>query len=173
MRTVVLGDSREIRELIDQRRRTGADLYDEMWEGEYHMAPAPHRSHGLLDYRLGRILGPLADRAGLFGSGPFNLGDQFDYRVPDQGYHRDEAPRTWVPTAAVVVEIVSPDDESWAKLDFYAAHEVDEVLIVDPEARRVTWLTRDGNGYAEAEGSALLGITTGGLASLIDWPPVA
>jgi hypothetical protein len=49
MRTVVLGDSREIRELIEQRQRTGADLYDEMWQGEYHMAPAPHRSHGLLE----------------------------------------------------------------------------------------------------------------------------
>jgi hypothetical protein len=49
MRTVVLGESREIRELIEQRKRTGADLYDEVWKGEYHMAPAPHRSHGLLE----------------------------------------------------------------------------------------------------------------------------
>jgi hypothetical protein len=46
MRTVVLGDSREIRELIEQRRRTGADLYDEMREGEHHLAPAPHRWRG-------------------------------------------------------------------------------------------------------------------------------
>lgn len=78
-----------------------------------------------------------------------------------------------MPTAPVVVEIVLPDDESWAKLDFYAAREVDEVLIVDPAARRVTWLTRDGAGYAEAEGSALLGISTADLASRIDWPPVS
>jgi hypothetical protein len=49
---------------------------------------------------------------------------------------------------------------------------VDEVLIVDPEARRVTWLARDRAGYAEAEGSALLCITTADLASRIDWPPV-
>jgi Uma2 family endonuclease len=173
MRTVLLGDSPEIRKLIEQRQRTGADLYDEMWKGEYHMAPAPHRSHGLLDYQLALILDPLARPAGLFGSGPFNLGDSFDYRVPDLGFHRDTEPRTWVPTAAIVVEIVSPDDESWAKLDFYAAHEVDEVLIVDPETHRVTWLRRDGSGYAEADGSALLGITTAGLASQIDWPPVS
>jgi Uma2 family endonuclease len=173
MRTVVLGDSPEIRDLIEQRQRTGADLYDEMWKGEYHMAPAPHRSHGLLESQLIRILGPLADQASLFGSGPFNLGDPFDYRVPDLGFHRDREPRTWVPTAALVVEIVSPDDESWAKRDFYAAHEVDELLIVDPEACSVTWLRRDGAGYAEADGSALLGITTTGLAARIDWPPVA
>jgi Uma2 family endonuclease len=173
MRTVVLGDSPEIRELIEQRRRTGADLYDEMWEGEYHMAPAPRGSHGLLEDQLAQILGPLARQAGLFGSGPFNLGDSFDYRVPDRGYRRDRESRTRYPTAAIAVEIVSPDDESWAKLDFYAAHEVAEVLIVDPETCRVTWLRRDGAGYAEADGSALLGITTVDLTSKIDWPPVA
>jgi Uma2 family endonuclease len=173
MRTVVLGDSREMRELIEQRRRSGADLYDEVWAGEYHMAPAPHGSHGLLEQQIAALLGPLATRAGLFATGPFNLGDSFNYRVPDLGFRRDRAPRTWVPTAAIVVEIVSPDDESWAKLDFYAAHEVDEVLIVDPEARRVTWLVRDGAGYAEAAGSALLGIAGEELAAGIDWPPVA
>jgi Uma2 family endonuclease len=173
MRTVVLGESREIRELIEQRRRTGADIYDEVWEGEYHMAPAPHRWHGFLEDQLARILGPFADRAGLFGSGPFNLGNPLNYRVPDRGYHRDQQPRTWVPIAPIVVEIVSPDDESWAKLNFYAAHEVDEVLIVDPQVRQVTWLARDDTAYAEAEGSALLGITTAELASLIDWPPVS
>jgi Uma2 family endonuclease len=39
-----------------------------------------------------------------------------------------------------VVEIVSPDDESWAKLDFCAAHDVDDLLIVDPQKREVHWL---------------------------------
>jgi Uma2 family endonuclease len=170
---VVLGDSREIRELIEQRRRTGADLYDEVWKGEYHMAPAAHRSHGFLQDQVATVLRPLARQAGLFGSGPFNLGDPFDYRVPDYGLHRDNDPRTWVPTAAVVVEIISPDDESWAKLDFYAAHEMDEVLIVDPETRRVTWLARDGSGYSEADGSPLLGITAADLAAQIDWPPTS
>jgi hypothetical protein len=104
MRTVVLGESREIRELIEQRQRTGADIYDEMWDGEYHMAPAPHRSHGFIQSRLTRILGIPADQVGLFVSGPFNLGDPFNYRVPDVGFHRDTQPRTWVPTAAIVVE---------------------------------------------------------------------
>jgi Uma2 family endonuclease len=173
MRTVVLGDSREIRQLIEQRRKTGADLYDEVWEGEYHVAPAPHRSHGLIDFQLAQILGPLARQAGLFGSGPFNLGDPFNYRVPDQGYHRDRSPATWVPTAAIVVEIVSPDDESWAKLDFYSAHEVDEVLIVDPVAHRVTWLACHGSSYVDVGRSTLLGIASGELATQVDWPPVA
>jgi Uma2 family endonuclease len=44
------------------------------------------------------------------------------------------------PTAALVVEIVSPEDETWQKLPYYAAHEVDELLILDPEKRTVDWL---------------------------------
>jgi hypothetical protein len=38
------------------------------------------------------------------------------------------------------LEIVSPDDDTWKKLASYAAHEVDELLIVDPDKRRVDWL---------------------------------
>ena len=38
----------------------------------------------------------------------------------------------WLPTAALVVEVVSPGDETYDKLQFYACHNVDEVLIVDP-----------------------------------------
>ncbi len=38
----------------------------------------------------------------------------------------------WFATAALVVEIVSPGDKTWEKLPFYAAHSVDESLIVDP-----------------------------------------
>jgi hypothetical protein len=64
-------------------------------------------------------------------------------------------------------------DESWAKQDFYAAHEVDEVLIVDPESCGVTWRRRNDTGYSEADGSGLLGITAADLASQLDWPPVS
>lgn len=46
----------------------------------------------------------------------------------------------YVATAALVVELVSQDDETWEKLDFYAAHHVDGLLIVDPQERQVHWL---------------------------------
>lgn len=46
--------------------------------------------------------------------------------------------RTWLATAAVVVEILSPDDETFEKFSFYARHDVDEVLVADPAARRIT-----------------------------------
>jgi len=31
--------------LLDQRRRTGADRWDEIWDGVLHMPPMPNREH--------------------------------------------------------------------------------------------------------------------------------
>jgi hypothetical protein len=39
------------------------------------------------------------------------------------GLHRPGAAKMWHPTAALVIEILSPGDETWAKLPFYAAHQ--------------------------------------------------
>jgi len=52
----------------------------------------------------------------------------------------DSSALSWLDpsTAAAVVEILSPDDESWQKLPFYAEHHVDEVLFVDPAQRTIT-----------------------------------
>jgi Uma2 family endonuclease len=106
--------------------------------------------------------------------GEFNLGDsEEDFRVPDGGIHRTRPHGTWHPTAALVVEIVSPGDESWEKLPFYAAHNVDEVLIIDPQERSVNWLARDGERYNPVEHSSLVDLGASGLEHLIDWPPVA
>ncbi len=73
-------------------------------------------------------------------------------------------------TAALVIEIVSPGDETWQKLSFFAAHEVGEVLIVDPEERAVHWLGLDGDGYRPIERSALIDLGPNELAERIDWP---
>ena len=84
MRTVVLGPRPpELDALIARRRSLGLDTHDEVWKGEYHMAPSAHSSHGWLDQQLAELLGPLARAAGLGGTGPFNLGEPDDFRVPD------------------------------------------------------------------------------------------
>ena len=174
MRTVVVGPvPEELAALIERRRATGADLYDEVWEGDYHMAPAPHAAHGLLDDELAALLRPLARAAGLVGSGPFNLGDADDYRVPDRALHRTRPTATWVATAALVVEITSPDDETWEKLPFYAARGVDEVVVADPHHRTLAWLALSADGAYERVGrSALLGVDVAEFAEKIDWPPL-
>jgi Uma2 family endonuclease len=120
---------------------------------------------------LARLIGPYADKAGLVGTGPFNLGQPDDYRVPDQGYHHGFDPGlVYFPTAAVVVEIVSPDDETFEKLPFYAAHGVEEVIVVEPEERKVKVLGLVDGNYEERDASAVLGFSGAEVARALHWP---
>jgi Uma2 family endonuclease len=173
MRTLVLDPPPpELRELLERRRRSGIDRLDEVWEGVLHMIPAPSRAHARIAQQLAELLGPLARAAGLEATmHEFNLGDsERDFRVPDGGLHRPDAAEIWHPTAALIVEIISPGDETWDKLPFYAKHQVDEVLIVDPERRSVDWLTLAGGEYRPVEHSGLIELGSAALAERIDWP---
>ncbi|MGO9497143.1 MAG: Uma2 family endonuclease [Solirubrobacteraceae bacterium] len=103
--------------------------------------------------------------------GGFNLGEsQQDYRVPDGGLHREGAAGVWLPTAALVVDVVSPGDETYAKLAFYARHRVDEVLIVDPDKRSVEWLGLERGEYAPVKRSGLIELGASEISQRIDWP---
>jgi hypothetical protein len=171
MRTVVLGPPPpELAALIARRRQLGLDKYDEVWDGEYHMAPMADFSHGFVQSQIAALLGPLAEAAAVVSTGPFNLGSPNDFRVPDWGLLRDAPMVLWVPTAAVVVEIESPDDETWEKLPFYASRGVEEVLIVSAQRRSVTWLIMEGNEYVRYPASRLLGPKSAALESRIEWP---
>jgi Uma2 family endonuclease len=158
--------------LKEQRRISGLDRLDEVWEGVLHMVPAPSFEHASVGQQLAEILGPLARAAELIPTmQEFNLGDSIDdFRVPDGGLHRPGAAGTWLHTAALVVEIVSPEDETWQKLPFFAAHEVDELLIVDPEKRTVDWLGLEAGEYRPIERSGLIDLGSDRLAERIDWP---
>lgn len=162
----------EFEALLEKRRRLGQDLLDEVWDGVLHMNPAPAGRHGMLETQLVRMLGPLADAAGLVVTGIFNLGSSAqDYRVPDLGLHRDWSDRVWYETAALVIEIVSPDDETWQKLEFYARHRVDELLIVDPQSQEVHWLALEPGGkYGPIERSGLIELGPTELAEQVNWP---
>jgi hypothetical protein len=37
--------SEALPDVLDWRRRTGADCWDEMWDGVLHMPPMPNRIH--------------------------------------------------------------------------------------------------------------------------------
>jgi Uma2 family endonuclease len=137
------------------------------------MVPAPSGPHSLIESQLHRLLGPRAMAAGLAMSGQCNLGaSEHDFRVPDSAVHRSPPTGVWNPTAALVVEIVSPQDESWEKLPFYAAHDVDEVVIVDPQERSVSWLALAGGEYRPIEHSGLLDLGAEDLVEQLDWPAI-
>ncbi len=172
MSTLVLEPTTpELEALKERRRRAGIDRLDEVWEGVLHMVPAPSHEHGRLAVQLVRLIGPAADAAGLEMTDACNIGrSEEDFRVPDLALHRPGAERVWHPTAALVVEIVSPEDETWQKLPFYAAHGVDEVLIVDPGERSVHWLARSGERYLDVERSGLIELGQAELAERIEWP---
>jgi Uma2 family endonuclease len=159
--------------LLRRRRQLGQDLHDEIWEGVLHMNPAPSRRHAKVEGQLYVLLGPLAAAAGLVMLGEFNLGQPDDYRVPDGAldHDTDESNESvFASSAALVFEVVSPGDESWENLPFYAAHAVSEVLIVDPQQRTVSWLGLDGETYRPLERSALIELGPAELAERIDWP---
>ncbi|MGH2717745.1 MAG: Uma2 family endonuclease [Actinomycetota bacterium] len=173
MRAVILDPpSAGLEALLERRRRSGLDRLDEVWEGELHMVPAPSGEHAYVTQQLAELLGGPARAAGLIPTmGGFNLGDSEEsYRVPDAGLHRKLPRGVWHSSAALVVEVVSPGDESWEKRPFYAKHQVDELLIVDPSERAVHWLALEDGEYRPIERSRLVDLGPADLASRIDWP---
>ncbi len=172
MATVVLDPQPpEIAALIARRQKLDLDRLDEMWEGVYHMNPAPHSRHARIVQQLAELIGEPARAAGLVPvMSVFNLGVADDYRVPDGGVLRPGPDAAYHPTAAIAVEILSPGDETWEKLPFYAAHDVDELLIVDPETRAIRWMALDGGAYSDVQTSALLALGPAELTTKIDWP---
>ena len=162
----------EFEALLERRRRLGQDLLDEVWEGVYVMRQVPASGHADVAQQLAVILGPLAREAGLVPIGIFNLGGPDDYRVPDGALLSGRGPDwLYVPTAELVVEIVSPGDGTWDKLGFYTAHDVGELLIVDPEKGEVHWLAlRPDREYQPIGRSTLVALGAAELAERIDWP---
>jgi Uma2 family endonuclease len=174
MPTVVLDPPPvELQALLERRKRLDLDRHDEVWEGVLHMAPAPLYAHADIQQQLSELLGPLARQAGLHPliAGELNIGEPEDFRVPDGVLLRERRDVTWNPTAALAVEIVSPGDESRVKFPFYAAHDVDELLIVDPATRKVDWLALRNGEYRPVDRSGLIDLGRKALSEHLDWPP--
>jgi len=160
----------QLQELLELRRRIGVDRQDEVWEGVYHMIPPASIVHSLVAQQLSVLLDAPARANGLVVGMEFGLGTKNNYRAPDLGVHSEPQLGIRVPTAAIVVEILSPKDETWKKLPFYAEHGVDELLIVDPVNRSVTWFALQDGEYRPAERSEILDLGASELAERIDWP---
>ena len=132
--------------ILAWRHRTGIDQYDEMWERVLHMAPSPNREHQTIEYQLQRWLDDnwaepngcrVHQQINVAGPGLWTE----NYRVPDlvlltpQRFHIDEN-EYFDGGPDVVVEIHSPGDEAYEKLDFYAKVGVREVWIIERDSKR-------------------------------------
>src|SRR5262249_22926836 len=128
---------------LEERRRLGHDRFDEVWDGVIHMVPGPSGPHQRTGRDLIIVLDEIARRRGLVALCDFSHHDPkttgyTDFRQPDivvfdRAYVTDRGVEG---RAELVIEIISPHDESRDKLSFYKRVGVREVWLIDP--RKVT-----------------------------------
>ena len=137
-----LSESDTDTQVIAQRQKCGGDRYDEVWDGAYLMSPLADLEHQYFVARLTAIYQAALDSGdpGIAYPGA-NVSDREvdwteNYRCPDVAVVRDGCAAKncgthWYGGPDIVVEIVSPGDQSRAKFDFYAGIGVNELLIID------------------------------------------
>jgi Uma2 family endonuclease len=149
-------------EELAERRRRGLDRFDEMWEGVLHMAPAPAYEHQRIVSEIHLFIGSLGNRQqrGVLAIG-INLFNEAsavpDYRIPDftfiaAGRERliaRDGVRGGAPDA--VIEIRSPDDETYEKLPFFARLGVREVIVVDRDTKQPDIFRLAGTQYVAVQ----------------------
>ncbi|MGL4513450.1 MAG: Uma2 family endonuclease [Lacipirellulaceae bacterium] len=160
-----VADPMLLAELRDRRALTGADRYDETWEGVYVMAPSADDDHQEMVYGFADPFRAMIDALGLGRSRPgMNVSDRVvkwtdNFRCPDVAVFLNGTKATnhgafWHGGPDFAVEIVSPRDRTREKLDFYAAVGTRELLIVDRDPWRLELLRLDGSRLV------LIGVST-------------
>lgn len=150
--------------ILEWRRRTGADRFDEMWEGVLHMGPMANARHEDLRWALETYLRLRWAKPRRASVRCMNVcppgGWPQDYRVPDLILWTSD--RAWMDRTShfegpplVAVEIYSgPDDEAYEKLHFYASLGVPEVWIIDRDSKAVDLFVLESGQYQKKAASA-------------------
>ena len=136
------------KQLRAAREATGADRYDEVWEGVYVMAPMPNDEHQDLVALLTSILVEVVRWPGLGEVRPgVNVSHRRDdwkkdYRVPDVAVflkegHAENLGTHWLGGPDLAIEIVSPEDRSREKIGFYSKAGVRELLVIERQPWRL------------------------------------
>jgi Uma2 family endonuclease len=148
-------------EFLELRKRTGADRYDEMWDGVLHMAPVPNRMHQDLEWYLETYLRQFwapSRQAKVYHE--INLasigGWPKNYRIPDLVLllpHRFaiDCNEYFEGAPSAIVEIHSPDDESYEKLPFYATLGVPEAWIIHCDSKEPELYVLKRKKYSQAK----------------------
>ena len=150
-------------DILAWRKRTGADRWDEMWEGVLHMVPSPNFDHQNFEWALEtwlrlhwatRCHGLVGHQINVARPGCWN----HDFRIPDlvllsperasinKNEYFDGGPD-------VVVEIQSPHDETDEKLPFYAEIGVREIWVIDRDTKEpVIYTVQDRRPVKQSPG---------------------
>jgi hypothetical protein len=145
--------------VLDWRKKTGAERWDEMWDGVLHITPSPNRIQQDFEGDLECWLRNCWARP--FGNKVYheiNVASPGrwpnNYRIPDlvlltpdcfdidRNEYFEGAP-------TVVMEIRSPGDETMEKLPFYAQIGVPEVWVIDRDTKELTLYRLKSDEYEE------------------------
>lgn len=140
--TVVVLDTKLSEQLIKDRQERGIDQHDEVWEGVYMMSPLANLEHQQIAFRIAfafqTAFGLDSDNLILVGT---NVSDRdknwkYNFRCPDVVvFLKDTAAKLHEAFSHggpdFAVEVVSKNDRTRDKLEFYEKVGIRELLIVD------------------------------------------
>src|SRR4051812_47445996 len=139
--------------LLAERRASGGDRFDEVWDGVYMMAPLANNEHqdvqSNLTFAIRSALGQGSLARVQAGANVSDREDQWEhnYRCPDvvvifPGGAARDCDTHWFGGPDFCVEIASRGDRSRDKTEFYASVGVRELLLVDrhPWSLELYWL---------------------------------
>ena len=165
MNRLLVTDPDLYEQLIQERKRLGHDLYDEVWEGVYVMPTMPHLAHQRIVGKTTAVCIEVVPQGGEVYPGA-NVSDRLDwkdnYRVPDVVV---VLPNSRAVDHGVfllggpdfLVEVESPDDIIDAKIPFYSQIRAEELLIVERDSRKLRLLRHNGKKLVDIEPSAFQG----------------
>lgn len=143
------------KKLKAKRADSGADRFDEVWNGVYFMTPLANDEHQDLAIRFGYVCLEIIGWPGLgeVRTG-VNVSDRVkgwkkNYRIPDvavflKGGKARNCGTHWYGGPDFATEIISPNDRSRKKIPFYSKIGVQELLLVDREPWSLVLYRRRG-----------------------------
>ena len=138
----VTEDERLFDRVMQATQQRGLDDHDEVWDGTYVVMPLANNEHQAVSSQLVMAYGPATDfRAGERCLAGANVTDRptdwvKNFRVPDfliylAGNPAENRDTHWLGGPDLAVEVVSPNDRSREKLEFYAAVGTRELVVLD------------------------------------------
>lgn len=132
---------RYVERLIRKRRKaTGADRWDEVWDGVYMVMPLPNDEHQEIVAEFVITFREALGRDGVKIRPGANVSDrdgdwEHNYRGPDvvvflEGTTAENRGAYWLGGPDFAVEVLSPGDRARKKLPFYSKVNVRELLLV-------------------------------------------